>query len=53
MARGHCRPEESVARLREAETLLAQGMKAPDMAGEQSIRELTYHGWRNEYGDEG
>ena len=50
MARGHYRPEEIIARLREAEILLAQGMKVPDMAREQSIQEVTYYRWRKEYG---
>ena len=49
MARGHYRPRETIARLREAEILLAQGTKVPDMAREQSIQEVTYCRWRKEY----
>jgi hypothetical protein len=38
VARRHYRPEEIIAKLREAEILLAQGMKVPEMARELSIR---------------
>jgi hypothetical protein len=50
VARGHYRPEEIIAKLREAEILLAQGMKVPEMAREQSIQEVTSYRWRKEYG---
>ena len=38
MARRHYRPEEIIAKLREAEILLAQGMKVPEV-----VRELDIH----------
>jgi transposase-like protein len=50
VARRHYRPEEIIAKLREAEILLAQGMKVPEMAKELSIHEVTYYRWRKEYG---
>jgi transposase-like protein len=50
VARRHYRPEEIIARLREAEILLAQGMKVPEMARELGIHEVTYYRWRKEYG---
>jgi len=50
VARRHYRPEEIIAKLREAEILLAQGMKVPEMARELSIHEVTYYRWRKEYG---
>ena len=33
MARRHYRPEEIIAKLREAEILLGQGMKVPEVVG--------------------
>jgi putative transposase len=50
VARRHYRPEEIIAKLREAEILLAQGMKVPEMVRELSIHEVTYYRWRKEYG---
>ena len=50
MARRHYRPEEIIAKLREAEIMLAQGMKVPEMARALSIHEVTYYRWRKEYG---
>ena len=50
MARRHYRPEEIIAKLREAEILLAQGMKVPEMVKELGIHEVTYYRWRKQYG---
>ena len=50
MARRHYRPEEIIAKLREAEILLAQGMKVPEVVKEIGIHQMTYYRWRKEYG---
>ncbi len=50
MARRHYRSEEIIAKLREAEILLAQGMKVPDVVRELGIHQVTYYRWRKEYG---
>jgi len=44
------RPEEIIAKLREAEVLLAQGMKVPEVAKAIGIHEITYYRWRKEFG---
>ena len=50
MARRHYRPEEIIAKLREVEVLLGQGMKVPEAVREVGIHEVTYYRWRKEYG---
>ena len=50
MARRRYRAEEIIAKLREAEILLAQGMKVPEVVRELGIHEVTYYRWRKEYG---
>ncbi|MFC2106624.1 IS3 family transposase, partial [Candidatus Bipolaricaulota bacterium] len=50
MARRHYKAEEIIAKLREAEILLAQGMKVPEVVRELDIHEVTYYRWRKEYG---
>jgi putative transposase len=44
------RPEEIIAKLREAEVLLGQGMKVSEMAKTLGISEVTYYRWRKEFG---
>ena len=44
------RPEEIITKLREAEVLLAQGMKVPEVAKTIGIHEITYYRWRKEFG---
>ena len=44
------RPEEIIARLREAEVLLGQGKKVPDVVKTIGISEVSYYRWRKEYG---
>jgi putative transposase len=44
------RPEEIIAKLREAEALLAQGKKVPDVVKALGVSEVTYYRWRKEYG---
>ena len=48
MARRHCRPEEIIAKLREAEIILAQDMKVPDVVKEIGIHQMTYYRWRKD-----
>jgi transposase len=50
MAKKHYRPEEIIAKLREAEVLLAQGMKVPEVVKAIGIHEITYYRWRKEFG---
>jgi transposase len=50
VARRHYRPEEIIAKLREAEILLAEGMKVPEVVKELGIHEVTYYRWRKQYG---
>jgi transposase-like protein len=44
------RPEEIIAKLREAEVLLAQGKKVPEVMKTIGISEVSYYRWRKEYG---
>ena len=44
------RPEEIIANLREAEVLLAQGKKVPEVMKTIGISEVSYYRWRKEYG---
>ena len=44
------RPEEIIAKLREAEVLLGQGKKVPEVIKTLGIHEVTYYRWRKEYG---
>ena len=50
MARKRYRPEEIIAKLREAEVLLAQGLKVSEVIKQLGIHEVTYYRWRKEYG---
>jgi transposase len=50
MAKKRYRPEEIIAKLREAEVLLAQGMKVPEVTKSIGIHEITYYRWRKEFG---
>ena len=44
------RPEEIIAKLREAEVLLGQGKKVPEVVKAIGVSEVTYYRWRKEYG---
>ena len=44
------RPEEIIAKLREAEVLLGEGKKVPEVVKALGIHEVTYYRWRKEYG---
>jgi len=50
MSQKRYRPEEIIAKLREAEVLLGQGTKVPEMAKALGVSEVTYYRWRKEYG---
>lgn len=42
--------EEIIGKLREAEVLLSQGKKVPEVCRNLGVAEQTYYRWRNEYG---
>ena len=50
MAKKRYRPEDIIVKLREAEVLLARGMKVPEVAKAIGIHEITYYRWRKEFG---
>tara|TARA_B100000683_G_scaffold262296_1_gene289200 strand:- start:658 stop:936 length:279 start_codon:yes stop_codon:yes gene_type:complete len=43
-------PEQIIAKLREAEVLLAQGETIPKVSRRLGVTEQTYYRWRKEYG---
>jgi len=50
MSRKRYRPEEIIAKLREADVLLRQGMKVAGAVKAIGVHEVTYYRWRKEYG---
>jgi putative transposase len=50
MPRKTYRPEEIIAKLRQAEVLIGQGEKMPEVVKTLGIHEVTYYRWRREYG---
>ena len=44
------RPEEIIAKLREAEVLLGQGKKVSEVTKTIGVSEVSYYRWRQEYG---
>ena len=44
------RPEEIIAKLREAEVLLGQGKKVGEAIKAIGVSEVSYYRWRQEYG---
>ena len=42
--------EQIIAKLREAEVLLAKGTKMPQVCRKLGVTEQTYYRWRKEYG---
>ncbi len=44
------RPEEIIAKLRQAEVLIGQGKKVPEVVKALGVHEVTYYRWRKEYG---
>ena len=53
MASKRHKPEEIVAKLRQAEVLVGQGMARIDAIREIRITEQTYYRWRKRYGGMG
>jgi putative transposase len=50
MARKRYLAEEIIGKLREAEVLLAEGMKVPEVVRRLGVQRVTYYRWRKEYG---
>ncbi len=50
MPKKRYRPEEIIAKLRQAEVLLGQGKKVPEVVKTLGVHEVTYYRWRKEYG---
>lgn len=50
MAQKRYRPEEVVAKLREADVLLGQGRTVVEAAKVLGVTDVTYYRWRQEYG---
>ncbi len=53
MTNKHHKPEEIVAKLRQVEVLVGQGMTRLDAIREISVTEQTYYRWRKKYGGMG
>jgi transposase InsO family protein len=53
MANKHHKPIEIVAKLRQVEVLVGQGMARLDAIREVSVTEQTYYRWRRKYGGMG
>lgn len=43
-------PEQVIRKLREADRLLAEGQRVPEVAKALEVSEQTYHRWRAQYG---
>ena len=50
MSRKRYTPEQIIKKLREAEVLIAQGMKTAQAARQIGVTEQIYYRWRKEYG---
>jgi len=50
MGRNTYKPEQIIAKLREAEVLLSKGQTVPGIARHLGITEQTYYRWRKAYG---
>ena len=50
MARKRHTSEQIISKLREAEVLLSQGQKVPEVCKRLGVTEQTYYRWRKEYG---
>ena len=50
MQRKRFRPEEIIAKLREADVLLGQGKKVAEVVKALGVSEVAYYRWRQEYG---
>ena len=50
MPRKGFRPEDIIAKLREADVLLGQGKRVAEVVKALGVSEVTYYRWRQEYG---
>jgi putative transposase len=50
MKRKHHKPEQIIAKLREAEAALSAGTPLEQVCKQQEISEQTYYRWRQQYG---
>ena len=50
MPRKSFRPEDIIAKLREADVLLGQGKRVAEVVKALGVSEVTYDRWRQEYG---
>ena len=50
MSKKRFRPEDIIAKLREADVLLSQGTAVAEVVKALAISEVTYYRWRKEYG---
>jgi putative transposase len=50
MASKKHRPEEAVAKLRQADVLVSQGQSVAEAIRAIGVTEVTYHRWRREFG---
>ena len=50
MAKRNYKPEEIVSKLRQADVLIAQGAKIPDVVRTLGVTQVTYCRWRREFG---
>jgi transposase-like protein len=50
MPRKRHKPEEIVAKLRQVDVMMAQGHSVADAVRSIGVSDVTYHGWRSEYG---
>ena len=44
------RPDQIIAKLRQAEVELVRGLKVPEVCRKLGVTEQTYYRWRKEYG---
>jgi len=50
LARRRHTPDQILAKLRDADVMLADGLLLEEVAKKLEISEQTYHRWRNQYG---
>ena len=50
MAKRNYKPEEIVSKLRQADVLIAQGSKIPEVVRTLGVTQVTYYRWRREFG---
>jgi transposase-like protein len=50
MKRRHHTPEQIIAKLRQADALLANGISIGQVCQKLEVADATFHRWRNQYG---